>query len=103
MQLAQLVPSVSNVERYCTIVRDRYDLRMLIQAARGIFDDAMEDTGETSLLFDSAEQRIFDIRQGKALKGLERLNEVLFETFERLDRFEFAGQRPIPRHPYGYP
>lgn len=46
----------------------------------------MEDTGETSLLLDSAEQRIFDIRQGKALKGLERLNEVLFETFERLDR-----------------
>lgn len=86
MQLAQLVPSVSNVERYCTIVRDRYDLRMLIQAARGILDDAMEDTGETSLLLDSAEQRIFDIRQGKALKGLERLNEVLFETFERLDR-----------------
>ena len=83
MQLAQLVPSVSNVERYCTIVRDRYDLRMLIQAARGILDDAMEDTGETSLLLDSAEQRIFDIRQGKALKGLERLNEVLFETFER--------------------
>lgn len=58
MQLAQLVPSVSNVERYCTIVRDRYDLRMLIQAARGILDDAMEDTGETSLLLDSAEQRI---------------------------------------------
>ena len=86
MQLAQLVPSVSNVERYCTIVRDRYDLRMLIQAARGSLDDAMEDTGETSLLLDSAEQRIFDIRQGKALKGLERLNEVLFETFERLDR-----------------
>lgn len=86
MQLAQLVPSVSNVERYCTIVRDRYDLRMLIQAARGILDDAMEDTGETSLLLDSAEQRIFDIRRGKALKGLERLNEVLFETFERLDR-----------------
>ena len=76
MQLAQLVPSVSNVERYCTIVRDRYDLRMLIQAARGILDDAMEDTGETSLLLDSAEQRIFDIRQGKALKGLERLKEA---------------------------
>lgn len=36
----------------------------------GILDDAMEDTGETSLLLDSAEQRIFDIRQGKALKGL---------------------------------
>ena len=35
MQLAQLVPSISNVEEYCAIVRDKYDVRMLIQAARG--------------------------------------------------------------------
>ena len=86
MQLAQLVPSISNVEEYCTIVRDKYDVRMLIQAARGILDDAVEGAGETSLLLDSAEQRIFDIRRGKSIKGLQRLNEVLFETFERLDR-----------------
>lgn len=86
MQLAQLVPSISNVEEYCTIVRDKYDVRMLIHAARGILDDATEGAGETSLLLDSAEQRIFDIRRGKAVKGLQRLNEVLFETFERLDR-----------------
>lgn len=86
MQLAQLVPSISNVEEYCTIVRDKYDVRMLIHAARGILDDATEGVGETSLLLDSAEQRIFDIRRGKAVKGLQRLNEVLFETFERLDR-----------------
>lgn len=86
MQLAQLVPSISNVEEYCTIVRDKYDVRMLIQAARGILDEATEGAGETSLLLDSAEQRIFDIRRGKSVKGLQRLNEVLFETFERLDR-----------------
>ena len=86
MQLAQLVPSISNVEEYCMIVRDKFDVRMLIQAARGILDDATEGAGETALLLDSAEQRIFDIRRGKSIKGLQRLNEVLFETFERLDR-----------------
>lgn len=86
MQLAQLVPSISNVEEYCMIVRDKFDVRMLIQAARGILDEATEGAGETSLLLDAAEQRIFDIRRGKAVKGLQRLNEVLFETFERLDR-----------------
>lgn len=86
MQLAQLVPSISNVEEYCAIVRDKYDVRMLIQAARGILDDAAEGTSETSLLLDSAEQRIFDIRRGKSITGLQRLNEILFDTFERLDR-----------------
>lgn len=86
MQLAQLVPSISNVEEYCRIVRDKYDVRMLIHAARGILSDATEGAGETSLLLDSAEQRIFDIRRGKALAGLEKLSDVLFDTFERLDR-----------------
>ena len=86
MQLAQLVPSISNVEEYCKIVRDKFDVRMLIHAARGILNDATEGAGETSLLLDSAEQRIFDIRRGKAIAGLERLSDVLFDTFERLDR-----------------
>ena len=86
MQLAQLVPSISNIEEYCKIVRDKFDVRMLIHAARGILNDATEGAGETSLLLDSAEQRIFDIRRGKAVAGLERLSEVLFDTFERLDR-----------------
>jgi len=86
MQLAQLVPSISNVEEYCKIVRDKYDVRMLIQAARSILSDATDGGGETSLLLDSAEQRIFDIRRGKALAGLQRLSDVLFDTFERLDR-----------------
>ena len=50
MQLAQLVPSISNVEEYCKIVRDKYDVRMLIQAARSILSDATDGGGETSLL-----------------------------------------------------
>ena len=86
MQLAQLVPSISNVEEYCKIVRDKFDVRMLIHTARSILNDATEGAGETSLLLDSAEQRIFDIRRGKTVAGLERLSDVLFDTFERLDR-----------------
>lgn len=84
-RLAQLVPSISNVAQYCEIVRDRYDLRMLILAARGILDDASGGEGTTSNLLDSAEQRIFDIRRGKSMQGLQRINEVLLQTFERLD------------------
>ena len=34
LQLAQIVPSVSNVETYAGIVRDKYDIRTLITTAR---------------------------------------------------------------------
>ncbi len=84
-QLAQLVPSISNVAQYALIVKDKYDLRRLILAARGILDDAGDGAGSTTNLLDSAEQRIFDIRQGKSVEGLIRINEVLLQTFERLD------------------
>lgn len=86
MQLAQLVPAISRADTYAKIVRDRYDVRTLIVAARQILDDAAESGGEASLLLDSAEQRIFDIRQGKNMQGLQPLNEVIIETFDRLDR-----------------
>ncbi len=84
-QLAQIVPSISNVEVYAAIVRDKYDVRTLMEAARSILDDAQDGAEESSLLLDAAEQRIFDIRRGKSLKGLQPLKEILMETFDRLD------------------
>ena len=85
LQLAQLVPSITNVETYARIVRDRYDVRTLIVTAREIVEEASEGGAAASTLLDSAEQRIFDIRRGKNMQGLQRLNEIIVQTFDRLD------------------
>lgn len=84
-QLAQLVPSISRVDVYAGIVRDKYDLRVLMQAARSILDDASAGSEDSALLLDAAEQRIFEIRQGKYTQGLQPVREILLETFDRLD------------------
>ena len=84
--ISELVPAISHVESYAVIVRDKYELRTLIRAARSILEDASAGEGETSLLLDSAEQRIYDIRRGKSDLGLQPLREVLLETFDRLDK-----------------
>ncbi len=84
-QLAQLVPSLSNVSIYANIVRDKYDVRTLMTAARRILDDASEGGDDASTLLDAAEQRIFDIRQGKNMQGLQSIREILLDTFDRLD------------------
>ncbi len=86
LQLVQLVPSISNVEVYARIVRDKYDVRTLITTARDIVEEASDGTVDASALLDSAEQRIFDIRRGKNMQGLQKLNEVIIETFDRLDK-----------------
>ena len=85
LQLAQIVPSISNVETYAGIVRDKYDIRTLITTARDILEEASEGGDDAATLLDSAEQRIFDIRRGKNMQGLQRINEVIIETFDRLD------------------
>ncbi len=85
MQLAEIVPAISNVEVYAKIVRDKYEVRSLIIAARDIIEEAADGSYESETLLDSAEQKIFDIRRGKNLQGLQKLDEVIIETFDRLD------------------
>ncbi len=85
LQLAQLVPSISNVESYAHIVRDKYDVRTLIITARDIVEEASQGTTEAATLLDSAEQRIFDIRRGKNMQGLQRIDEIIVQAFDRLD------------------
>lgn len=85
LQLAQIVPSISNVEVYAQIVRDKFDIRSLIIASRDTIDDAADGQYDASTLIDAAEQKIFDIRRGKNIQGLQRIDEVIIETFDRLD------------------
>ncbi len=85
LQLAQIVPTVSNVEFYADIVRDKYNVRVLVNTAREIISDASEGEVDSSELLNSAEQKIFDIRRGKETRGLQRVNEIIVQTFDRLD------------------
>lgn len=85
MQLANNCPSYSNVEVYAKLVREKFDVRQLITASRDIIEEATGGELEPSMLIDSAEQKIFDIRRGKNLDGLQKIDEVIIETFDRLD------------------
>ena len=78
-------PSISNAEAYAKVIADKYNIRRLITASREIIDDASAGDEEPSILIDSAEQKIFDIRKGNEKSGLERINSVILQTFDRLD------------------
>ena len=84
-QLAQFVPSLGNVKTYAETVRDKYEVRMLMQVTRQILSDAGEGAMDPSQLMDIAEQRIFEIRRDKQQNGLQPVREILLETFDRLD------------------
>lgn len=86
-RLAQSVPSAANIITYAAIVREKYTVRALIVASRDIINDASEGKTEPGLLLDSAEQRIFNIRQDKDVAGLRHIGDVIEnETFVRLSK-----------------
>ena len=99
MQLAQTVPSTANIESYCKIITEKFYVRSLITASREIMNEASLGDVDAQTLLDSAEQRIYEIRQGRQTGGLKHIKEVINgETLDRLDKItnpefkeEFTG------------
>lgn len=95
--LADLVPSVSNVEAYAEIIRQKYEMRALILAAREIIQDASDETNDARLVLDRSEQRIYEIANSRGSQGLKPISEVLIDAYDRLmlinseRRDEFVG------------
>ncbi|MBR2338543.1 MAG: replicative DNA helicase [Clostridia bacterium] len=82
LKLAQIVPSISNIENYARIVREKYDVRRLIHVSREIMSDAMDPGTDASLLIDSAEQKIYEIRQDKHQGGLMPIKDVIASNYD---------------------
>ena len=86
-QLVQTVPSAANVLTYVAIVRERYTARSLMTAAQGIIKDINDNELDSGKLLDSAEQRIYEIRQGREISGLTHIKSVIEnETYDRLSK-----------------
>lgn len=86
-QLAQSVPTSANIVNYAAIMRDRYYTRTLITAAQDIIKDATDNILDSGKLLDNAEQRIYEIRQGRDIEGLKHIKEVIEgETYDRLSK-----------------
>lgn len=99
MDLVNNCPSISNAPAYAKLITDKYNIRRLITSSREIIDDATAGEEEPSVLIDSAEQKIFDIRNGNQRSGLERIDSVIMQTFDRLDALNKDSDdslKPIP-------
>lgn len=89
-QLAEIVPTTANVESYAMIVQEKYYVRCLMNAAKDILQASEEGNDDAKTLLDSAEQKIFDIRQGRDAKGLIKIEDSIIEAYDRLQKI--AGE-----------
>ena len=94
--IAETVPAISNVDSYLKIVREKYQARRLIEAARSILSETAGGE-DADLLLESAEQKIYDIRSGRDKSGVKTIRESILEVIDTMqklsgaDRDKFAG------------
>jgi replicative DNA helicase len=83
--LSSGVATTANAEYYCKIVKDKSTLRRLIKSSNQIMGKAYEDSEEVGAIIEEAEKQIFDITQGAHREGFSPINEVLLESFARIE------------------
>lgn len=85
LQLASTIPSTANVEVYAKIVREKYFLRTLINISKEIIENAVSQEEDADIILDSAEQKIYDIRQGKNISAPSKLKDIIYnDVYDRL-------------------
>ncbi|WP_198972193.1 replicative DNA helicase [Xylophilus sp. ASV27] len=86
-QLAQYVPSASNIRRYAEIVRERGILRKLVTASDEIATNAFNPQGRpVAKILDEAEQKIFNIgEEGSRMKqGFQSMDTLVVDLLDRV-------------------
>ena len=91
MQLMEITPTAANVGQYARIVRDRAMLRNLATAAGEIRETVLSGVGTPEEILESAEKKIYALRNGNAGETLQHIGVVMVGVFDRLDELSRSG------------
>lgn len=97
-ELANSVPTSTNVVSYAKIVQKKRILRDLIESGREIESTAYKESGDIEHMLDYAEKKIFSIAEYSMQQRFLPLKDSLEETFDRIDQLSKfkGGIRGVP-------
>lgn len=90
--LIDSVPSSSNIDYYCNIVKDKYYMRELILISKDTIENVYS-TNDITGLIDNIEQRIFEIRQNKTVSDLTNINKTILQIYDNLQDLKDSGKK----------
>ena len=101
LELAEKVPTASNVEYYSKIVSEKSTLRKLIRTSTDIATDAYGEIDEVAAVLDRAERSILEVSEKRNRAGFVDITKVLNEAYLSLEeRMKNTGE--ITGIPTGY-
>lgn len=102
-QLAEVVPTTENVEAYSNIIREQYYKRSLINVSKTIIDDVATSSESADSLLEVAEQKIYDIRQGRVTRGPAKIGDIIVnEVYDKLQKLSGADKDKYKGYTTGF-
>ena len=85
-QLEEIAPTSAALTHHARIVRDKKILRDLIETASDIAVKSYDDTEETDVILDRAEQSIFRISEKKNKRSFFGIKEIIKRSFDSIEK-----------------
>lgn len=83
-KLAMSVPTSAHIEHYAKIVKEKAILRSLIRAGQDIVNDGYMGKDDITDILNDAEEKIFNIIQGRNSGEFSQVNELLGKTLDMI-------------------
>lgn len=99
--LAGTVPSISHVRAYANIIVQKSLIRRLMGAATDILETASQQSDADNLL-EYAEQKIYDLRQGRELSTMQPIRTAISDTYSHLQRLSGSEREKYLGVPTGF-
>jgi replicative DNA helicase len=76
--------TVTNIEHYCEIVRQKAVLRRMVDAARSIETAGLQDVSDVEEFLDEAERQVFAVLENRANTNLRPISEVVGTALDQI-------------------
>ncbi len=100
-ELADTVPSLSNLKSYIRLVKDKYIKRQLMDEARRILEQAADDV-DSQMMLESAEQRLYDIQEGRDTQEVRKLMYAIIDIMSHLQNISGPNRKDYLGIPTGF-
>ena len=82
--IAEVVPGAQNVKDYARIVREKSQLRRLIDICSEVSDIAYSEQQDAGHTIEYAEAKVFELSQGRDSKSFRHIRDVLVDVYSHL-------------------
>ncbi len=78
----------SNIEAYAKLIKENFIKRRLISLSAKLSKIALDPSKDARDILDEAEQEVFGISQISSKKNFVKLNDILIDSFERIEKLQ---------------